>query len=82
MRIIDEIVNTIHLDKEYYYKILIHIKEQNQNMFGDNKNVTNKGYFKIITFKKRRIFFKIWPNLQVKKKFYPQYKIPLSVISF
>ena len=83
MRKIDEVVIKILMENDYYYRILMHLDQFKEDMFGDNKDEKVNGYFKILFFLNEKMFINLLTKfMNTKIKRYPQYSIPLPLISF
>lgn len=83
MRKIDEVVIKILMENDYYYRILMHLDQFKKDMFGDNKDEKVNGYFKILFFLNEKMFINLLTKfMNTKIKRYPQYSIPLPLISF
>ena len=81
---IDSVIDKILLNKNYYYKILQHIDLfKEQDILGNNKKAKNDAYFQIL-FNLNEKFFSDLINkfINKKKESYPQYGIPIPLISF
>ena len=81
---IDSVVDKILLNKNYYYKILQLLDQlKEQDILGNNKKKKNDAYFQILFNLNENIFCDLINKFMNKKKSsYPQYGIPLPLISF
>ena len=81
---IDSVVDKILLNKNYYYKILQLLDLfKEQDILGNNKKKKNDAYFQILFNLNENIFCDLINKFMNKKKSsYPQYGIPLPLISF
>ena len=72
MRKIDEVVIKILMENDYYYRILMHLDQFKEDMFGDNKDEKVNGYFKILFFLNEKMFINLLTKfMNTKIKRYP-----------
>ena len=80
---IDFVVKKIVLNKDCYYKILMHLGEFEEDLAEKNKNEKLNAYFKILFFLNEKMLSEeLTKFMDNKKQIYKQYNIPLPLISF
>ena len=79
---IESVVEKILLSKDYYFKILKYIGHFKEDIHR-NKKEKNDAYFKILFYMNETNFTDLLNQFMNKKKaFFPQYELPLPLISF